>query len=82
MENKYKNYTTVELLIIDSGRDYHDPELEREICDRAGLLGEYRAADGDTFEGILDRAVEKLENEKATWDVEQSQLVSIFNKYL
>jgi hypothetical protein len=82
MENKYKNFTTLELLIIDSVRDYHDPELEREICDRAGLLAEFDSADGETFEGVFDRAVEKLENEKATWDVEQSQLVSIFNKYL
>ena len=66
MKNKYKNYTTVELLIIDAGRDYHDSELERELCDRAGLLEEYKAADGDTFESVIDRAVEKLE---------QSQLV-------
>ena len=35
---KYRDYTTTQLLVIDAGRDYDDPELAAEICRRAELL--------------------------------------------
>jgi len=35
---KYRNYSTTQLLVIDAGRDYDDPELAAEICRRAELL--------------------------------------------
>lgn len=57
---KYRDYTTTELLVMDVGRDYHDPDLERELCQRAGLLEEFEASDGDTFESVIDKAIEIL----------------------
>ena len=35
---KYRNYSTTQLLVIDAGRDYEDPELADEICRRVELL--------------------------------------------
>lgn len=35
---KYRNYSTTQLLVIDAGRAYDDPELTAEICRRAELL--------------------------------------------
>lgn len=63
MENKYKNYTVTELLVMDAGRDYHDPELEAEICERAGLDKEWADADGESFESILEQALEILKED-------------------
>jgi hypothetical protein len=57
---KYRNYTTTELIVMDAGRDYYDPELVAEICDRAGLEEELEASDGESFEGVLNRAVKIL----------------------
>ena len=31
----YKDYTDAALLILESGLDYHDPEIIEEIIDRA-----------------------------------------------
>lgn len=59
----YKDYTTAALLIQESALDYHDPEIIEEICDRAGLLEEYKSSDEDTFEHIIDRAIEILEKD-------------------
>ena len=56
----YRNYETAALLILEAGLDYHDPDLIEEICDRAGLLEEYKTSDGETFESVLDRAIEIL----------------------
>ena len=56
----YRNYETAALLILEAGLDYHDPELVEEICDRAGLLEEYKSSNGETFESVLDRAIEIL----------------------
>ena len=36
------------------------PELCAELCALAGLESEWAAADGDTFEGVLYKAAEKL----------------------
>jgi ABC-type glutathione transport system ATPase component len=56
----YRNYDNSALLITESALDYHDPALVAEICDRAGLLEEYKSSDGETFESVLDRALEIL----------------------
>ena len=63
----YRNYETAALLILEAGLDYHDPELVAEICDRAGLSEDYAASHGDSsadpgesFESVLDRAIEIL----------------------
>ena len=58
--NKYRDYTTTELLVTDSGRDFQDPQLEEEICNRAGLLKEFIDSDDETFKNVLDRAVKIL----------------------
>ena len=60
MENEYRNYETVALILMEEGLDYHDPELVAEICDRAGLSEAYAASDGESFESVLDRALEIL----------------------
>lgn len=58
---KYKGYTTVELLVMDVGTEYgHDPELETELCYRAGLLEELRAFDNEAYKNVLNRAVKIL----------------------
>lgn len=59
----YKDYTNFALLMAESARDYHDPEIIEEICDRAGLLEEYKSSDEDTFEHIIDRAIEILKED-------------------
>ena len=61
--NKYRDCTTTELLAIDAGLDYYDPDLVAEICDRAGLSEAYAAADGESFENVFDRAVEILKED-------------------
>jgi hypothetical protein len=60
MTNEYRDYETVGLILLEDSLDYHDPDLVAEICDRAGLLEEYAASDGESFESILDRAIEIL----------------------
>ena len=67
----YKDCTRMELLIMNAIQDYYDPELVEEICDRAGLSDAYAASHGDssadvgeTFERVLNRAVEILEDEE------------------
>ena len=57
---EYKEMSTEALLIVESGLDYHDPDLVAEICNRAGLSEEYAASDGESFESVLDRALEIL----------------------
>jgi hypothetical protein len=59
----YKDYTIAALLMTESALDYHDPELVAEICDRAGLSEEYKSSDEDTFEHIIDRAIEILKED-------------------
>ena len=66
---KFRDCTTTELLAIDAGLDYYDPDLVEEICDRAGLSDAYAASHGDssadggeTFESVLDRALNILED--------------------
>jgi hypothetical protein len=67
MENEYKNFETTGLILLEAGLDYHDPALVAEICDRAGLSEAYAASHGDSsadpgesFESVLDRALEIL----------------------
>lgn len=66
---KFRDCTTIELLVTDAIRDYYDPELVEEICDRAGLSEAYAASHGDssadggeTFESVYCRAIEILED--------------------
>lgn len=56
----YKNYENSALLIMESALDYHDPELVEEICERAGLIEEYKSSNEETFERIIDMAIEIL----------------------
>ncbi len=58
--NKYRDYETIGLILLEESLDYHDPDLVAEICDRAGLSEEYAASDGESFESILDRAIDIL----------------------
>ena len=60
MTNEYRNYETVGLILLEDSLDYHDPELVAEICDRAGLTEEYKASNEDTFESVIDRALDIL----------------------
>ena len=50
--------------LAEAIRDAHDWESCkdecRQLCDMAGLSGEWDNADGETFEGVLDRAADKL----------------------
>jgi len=59
----YKDYTNFALLMIESASDQHNPELAAEICHRAGLLEEWNSADGETFESVIDRAIEILKED-------------------
>jgi hypothetical protein len=63
MENEYKNYETKALIELDESLDYYIHELVLEICSRAGLLEEYKSSDGETFERVLDRAIEILKED-------------------
>ena len=58
--NKYRELSDDEILVEFEKMDYYDPEVCAEICNRAGLIEEWTDADGDAFEGVLDRAVEIL----------------------
>lgn len=49
-----------ELLKTEASLNYHDLELDAIICSRAGLEIEWANADSETFEGVLDRAIEIL----------------------
>lgn len=40
--------------------DTWDMELLEELCEAAGMLDEWDAADGETFEGVAFKAAEKL----------------------
>lgn len=44
---------------INSSREWNPHDLEA-FCDMAGLLDEYKAADGDTFESVVLEAAEAL----------------------
>ena len=68
---KFRELDTARLISIEESLDYHDPDLVEEICNRAGLSDAYAASHGDssadggeTFESVLDRALEILENEE------------------
>ena len=64
---EYRNYENAELLSLEASLDYHNPDLVAEICDRAGLSealdaahGDSSADGGETFERVLDRAIDIL----------------------
>lgn len=57
---EYRNYETAEILEVFADLDYYDPELCAEICARAGLEEDWAEADGETFEDVLNRALEIL----------------------
>ena len=37
-----------------------DDELLKQLCEAAGMLEEYEASDGETFESVVYKAAEKL----------------------
>lgn len=37
-----------------------DDELLKQLCDEAGMLEEYEAADGETFESVVYKAADVL----------------------
>lgn len=41
-------------------KDTWDPDLCRELCAEAGMDAEWDAADGETFEAIVQKAADKL----------------------
>jgi len=43
--------------------DTWDMELLKELCEAAGMLDEWYAADGETFESVAYRAAKKLDVE-------------------
>lgn len=53
--------SAVQLLAVNDTYDYYDADICREICNRAGLRDKWDAADGEQFEGILDKAIAILE---------------------
>jgi hypothetical protein len=55
--NKYRDDELVEIF---EKMDYYDSEVCAEICDRAGLLEEYKSSNEETFESVIDRAIEIL----------------------
>jgi len=58
----YKSLTNHELIKkLKEAEDFDSVlALSAEVCERAGLLEEYAASDGESFESILDRAIEIL----------------------
>lgn len=59
----YNDLSNKELLETYDNMSYYDDDLNKVICDRAGLADEYRNADGETFEAVLDSAISILEKE-------------------
>lgn len=60
-ETKMLRDLSTETLLIMEGRSCeHNPDLNEEICKRAGLLEEYKSSDGDTFESVVSRAIDIL----------------------
>ena len=57
---EYRDYEDIALILLEDSLDYHDPALITEICRRAGLAEDYQSSDEDTFERVLDRAIEIL----------------------
>ena len=47
-------------IIRDSDNWVSVEEEVKDLCDRANLLDEYNAADGETFESVIEAAAEKL----------------------
>ena len=66
---RFSEFTLFELLDIERRLTYHIPELTEEICYRAGLLEEFKNATGETFEIVLDDAIEILSNRYAWYDM-------------
>lgn len=41
-------------------RDTWSDDLNRQLCEMAGLLDQYEEADGESFEAVVESAAEKL----------------------
>jgi|GEM_PF-3503012 hypothetical protein len=59
----YRDLTDDELIKKFAELDYYDPDLCALICERAGLTERWEHADGETFERVLDRAIEILKED-------------------
>ena len=55
-----KNAQAVELAEKIRNADTWNPDHLQELCKLAGMLEEWKAADGDTFEHVAYAAAEKL----------------------
>lgn len=55
-----KDITDVQLAERIALMDEWVPELNAELCNRAGLSDELKAADGESFESVVYAAAEKL----------------------
>ena len=62
-EHDFRNYTNSELLEIEKTLNYHHYGLLAVICERAGLKEEWENSDAETFEQILNDAIEILSNQ-------------------
>ena len=55
-----KNLTDKELAAGIRNAAEWDSEMLTELCERADMLDEWNAADGESFERIVEAAAEKL----------------------
>ena len=49
-----------ERTFVLTGGNYRAGDLCRELCEEAGMADEWDAADGETFEAVVQKAAEKL----------------------
>lgn len=69
--SKDKNTKTKEILKMNvkeiakelRGQDVWSMELLEQLCEEAGMLEEYEAADGETFESVVYKAADILKVE-------------------
>lgn len=55
-----KIMTNTEIIEAIENSNVWDYEMCAEACERAGLSDEWEAADGETFEAVVDKAIEIL----------------------
>ena len=65
LEHNFRNYTNSELLEIEKKLDYHHFGLIAVICERAGLEEEWENSNPDTFEQVLNDAIDILSSQYA-----------------
>ena len=63
LEHNFLKCSNFELLELEKKLDYHHFGLCAVICERAGLKEEWENSDAETFEQILNDAIEILSNQ-------------------